>query len=444
MTRTRPARPHAAAATRLAFVSALALAFVLGGATAAFALSRDAVLARGQQWVDAPVPYSQSKHHLGYRTDCSGYVSWCWATGTSWSTSSFHAVTRRIPTAQLKPGDALLKKGYHVRLFYGWLDDAHTEYVAYEAGTAVAICRIHSIADDLAFGYVPTRYNRISNSPKSANVLQNGAFNVWARSWGAAPEQPVWWQTNGGWGETLVVHRKDTYRSARGSLQLLNASDDPAAFTELWQSAPVVAGAEYRLSAWAKTTGDPSGLEVKLVYLDAAGQSIAETTTTGDRANVGGSAFAEMSALTSAPPDAVRALVSVRLAGGTTTDAAGAAVAGTSAILDDISLARPHVSAGIKVSAATARVGKTVWLSGSVTPTCAVGVPAVVYVQRPGTGWKQLSVAQVHASGDGAAWNARFKFTRGMRKGTYWFKTTVPPVDGYLGATTRVVGVKLK
>jgi len=182
-----------------ALLAVLAVAITLVGATSASAISRDQVLARGQVRVDAPVPYSQSRYYAGYRTDCSGYVSMAWSTKTSWSTRSFHLVTHRITTSQLKPGDALLKKGTHIRMFYGWVDAAHTQYVAYEtANGSYAGTRIHAIAEDLAYGYVPTRYNRITDSPKPLNALQNGSFDVWSRSWTGA-EHPVWWQSNESW-----------------------------------------------------------------------------------------------------------------------------------------------------------------------------------------------------------------------------------------------------
>ena len=324
----------------IALALPLAVSLSLLGPACASAISRDTVLARGQDWVNFPVKYSQAKRHLGYRTDCSGYVSMCWKTGTSWSTSTFHSVTRRIAKSQLAPGDALLKKGYHIRLFYGWVDDAHTQYVAYEANTVVAVCRIHSISEDMRAGYAPVRYKRISNSPRPANVLQNGSFDVWARSWGGQAEQPVWWQTSRSWWQTLATHRKDTYRSARNSLQLVNPSGYPANSTELSQSARVAAGANYRLSAWAKTTNDPRGLELRLVYLNAAGASVAETGTTGYAASINGSAFKGMSVLLPTPADAVKAIVTLRLAGATTTDTAGAAVTGSSVVIDDVSLVR--------------------------------------------------------------------------------------------------------
>ena len=41
-------------------------------------ISRQTIIARGQDWVDKHVPYDQGKTHDGYRTDCSGFVSMSW------------------------------------------------------------------------------------------------------------------------------------------------------------------------------------------------------------------------------------------------------------------------------------------------------------------------------------------------------------------------------
>jgi hypothetical protein len=311
---------------------------VLGPASAS-AITRNSVLSRAQSWVDSPVRYSQRKRHLGYRTDCSGYVSMCWQTKTSWSTKSFSGVTRRIAVSQLKPGDALLKKGYHIRLFYGWVDEAHTQYVAYEAGNSlVGVCRIHSIAEDLRVGYKPTRYRRITDSPKSSNLLQNGSFNTWAASWGRG-NQPVWWQTDGQWWQTLATQRKDQYRSARSSLLLTNPGDSRDD-TELSQSVPIVAGASYQLTGWAVTPSDPRGLHMSLEFLNAGGVPVADVVTSGDQWGVGGSAFTGMSVLLAAPADAVRAVVTVGLAASAPTDANAGVPQPSSVTLDDISLVR--------------------------------------------------------------------------------------------------------
>src|SRR5438105_14469861 len=50
---------------------------------------RRSALDRGLRWFDEKVPYSQSRSHDGYRTDCSGFVSMAWQLGTSYTTADF-------------------------------------------------------------------------------------------------------------------------------------------------------------------------------------------------------------------------------------------------------------------------------------------------------------------------------------------------------------------
>lgn len=427
----------------------LSVAFTLIGASSALAISRDTVLARAQGWVDKPVAYSQSKYHAGYRTDCSGYVSMCWGTGTSWSTSTFFAVTHKIRVSQLKPGDAMLKRGSHVRLFYAWADDAHTSYITYESGYgSVAVCRIHDLAADLADGYVPARYDRISDSATPNNVLRNRSFDAWLKPWNRPPEQPLWWTVRGFGLPTLATHRKDIYRTARNSLQLVNPNDGiddtSGEITELSQVATITQGVPYLLTAWAQTPSNPANLELGVAYLDASGQSIVASKTTGEAWGVSNSAFRRMSVKLTAPANATRALVTVRLAGGTTTDTVGGVTNGTSAILDDIALARPQATISIKPNATKFRRGRSVVLKGSIAPAAAVGVRTAVYVQRPGSGWKRLTSATARASGSTATWRSAYYFAKRARRGTYRFRTVVPAIPGYLGATSSIVSVKLK
>lgn len=434
----------------VAVAAACAVAFALISTADAQAITRDEVLSRAQRRVNAPVPYSQSKYYAGYRTDCSGYVSSAWATGTSWATRSFHLVTHRIPVADLKPGDALLKKGYHIRLFYGWLDEERTQYVAYESayGT-VAAARIHSIDDDLAFGYVPVRYDRITNGPAPRNVLNNGAFKTWARSGGGRPDQPVWWSVESEmWWETLARKRTDTYHTRVASLELTNPSEDPEEKTTLSQSVRIVPGADYRTTAWAKTASDPGAIELSIAYLDAAGAAVAETTSTGTAAGLNPVSFRPISMLTSAPAQAVRARMSVRLAGGgalgPSIDSSGTTMTGTAVTLDDISLVRPQVSATILASRTSARNGTRVTLSGKVAPSQAVGAPATVWIKRPGSSWRRLATTTVSASSGAGAWKRTYTFKRGMKRGTYRFRVSVPAVPGHLGTTSTSVAVKLR
>ena len=433
------------ASRRVPIASLVVLAFALAllGTSSASAITRNTVLERAQRRIDRPVPYSQQKYYAGYRTDCSGYVSSCWATGTSWNTRTFYLVTHPITVAELRPGDAMLKKGYHIRLFYGWVDDAHTSYVAYESANGkVAGCRIHSLAEDLEFGYVPTRYDHIQASPKPRNILKNSYFDTWATSWSGS-ESPLWWeQTGPGW-QAFAIHRKSVYRSASNSLQLNNPSDDPGVFSELSQTATITPGASYRLTAYAKSAFDPAGVELALTYLNPLGEPVGERRTTGDAWAIDGTDFKRMSVLDTAPPDAVRARVTVRLAGGSTETSTGP-VAGTSVILDDIVMGRPQISTTITTSRTRAYSGTSAVVSGSVTPTRTIGAPAVVWVQRPGASWTKLATSTVVASGSSATWRAKLSFTRTMRRGVYRFKTVVSEIPGYLGTTSNTVSVTLR
>ena len=48
----------------------------------AFAYScqlRSNMISRGQNWVDRFISYNRSETYDGYRKDCSGFVSMCWA-----------------------------------------------------------------------------------------------------------------------------------------------------------------------------------------------------------------------------------------------------------------------------------------------------------------------------------------------------------------------------
>jgi hypothetical protein len=444
----RIAGPRGGVPARAGLVVVLTLALTLLGTSSAWAITRGTVLSRAQTWVDHPVRYSQSRYYLGYRTDCSGYVSMCWATGTSWATSSFSAVTHRIPTAQLLPGDAMLKKGYHIRLFRGWVDRSHTRYIAYEAGSSlVAVVRTHSISDDLRSGYVPVRYNLITGGAATLNVLENSSFEIWSGSWGdygGYSEEPAWWDVDGdSGGSSSAERRTDVRHSGQDSLRLLSSGyrrsrwSEPTP-SELSQTAPVEAGGLYRLSAWTMTDSDPSAVELGIEYLDAADNSLAETTTTGDRWGVNAAAFTEMSAFTTAPAGATKARVTVRLEG------SGSGGDGSEVTLDDIALERQQLAVGISRSKASVRGKGKVVLSGSATPGSGAPASAIVDVQAPGGKWKRLGVAPITTSASTGTWQRSFTFKRGMRKGVYHFRSTVPGYNGYAGATSRTLSVRLR
>lgn len=96
------------------------------------------MIARGQDWVNKNVPYSQSKTYDGYRTDCSGFVSMCWMLSKpGLTTSTLGSVSRAINKDDLQPGDAMNCASRHVVLFAGWSSSSRTNYISMaEANTA--------------------------------------------------------------------------------------------------------------------------------------------------------------------------------------------------------------------------------------------------------------------------------------------------------------------
>ena len=428
---------------------ALTLVFTLPAAPTAFAITRATVLARAQTWMDKHVRYSQHRTYLGYRTDCSGYASMCWAASKpGWSTSSFHHVTHRIAVEDLQPGDALHKVG-HIRIFYGWVDDAHTMYVTYEqtssSNASGTVTNIKYIQSDLDAGYHPCRYNRIQASPPSSSLVRNGSFDVWALSRITWRDEAVWWSFSGSHDTTVTAHLKTPVKSTRNSAKLLNMSASRSSVAWMSQVVTITPETSYCVSAWARTPCDPAGVEFRFEYLNAAGASIATTHTHGDVAGVDAGSFRAMSIYTRSPLDAATARVSVRLAGGTTTLSSTETVSGTSAVLDEISLVRPQSKMTIKASAGHSHLGGRVTLSGAVTPGAAVGRAYTIYVQKPGSSaWVGYHSHGVYASSGTGAWKCAFAFKRGMRKGVYRFKAELPAFSWWLRAKTGTVSVRLK
>ncbi len=153
-----------------------------GGASAAVtsgacSASRDEILSgtsalraqaieRGFGWLDANVPYSQSKSHAGYRTDCSGFVSMCWELGTSTTTSALVSTSTHASKLsgwdQLLPADALLRQG-HVMLFVGWEPGKSSVCVLEQASTASDMqYRVKSVASLKSQGFEPIRAKKLA------------------------------------------------------------------------------------------------------------------------------------------------------------------------------------------------------------------------------------------------------------------------------------------
>ena len=111
-------------------------ASLLASPASALAVTRAEVIDRASEWSAKRVPYSQSRYHEGYRTDCSGYVSMAWGLPDSLTTWTIPRVAKRIGKGELKPGDVLLNNDggalRHVVIFGGWANAEKTSYIGYE------------------------------------------------------------------------------------------------------------------------------------------------------------------------------------------------------------------------------------------------------------------------------------------------------------------------
>lgn len=160
----RGTSPRASALRAVTFAVSCAAVLALATPSAASAITRAEVLARGERWIAAKTPYSQSRFarldgslvatsvssasRVGYRTDCSGFVSMSLGLTTtsgrplSLSTATLDDVMRRITKDELMPGDVILRPNDlvisgkrvsygHAVIFAGWVDETRTRYVAY-------------------------------------------------------------------------------------------------------------------------------------------------------------------------------------------------------------------------------------------------------------------------------------------------------------------------
>ncbi|MFC7383881.1 hypothetical protein [Sphaerisporangium rhizosphaerae] len=115
----------------------------LAAAAAAAPITRSQVIARAKTWnphTSKRVPYSQTKTHGGYRTDCSGYASMALGLAKPGPITvglAKSAYTRRIQMSELRRGDLVIdaigsNTTRHVVIFDKWANSAHSSYYAYE------------------------------------------------------------------------------------------------------------------------------------------------------------------------------------------------------------------------------------------------------------------------------------------------------------------------
>jgi len=133
----RPSLEIAKRATSAA-LAAVVFAGTLASVTPAFGkyvgspptFDRRDVIHRAKTWTKRRIPYSQVGYRNGYRRDCSGFVSMAWGLPYNLVTWTIPLVAKRIPKADLAPGDVLLNPvgDRHVVIFEKWGDYKHRTY----------------------------------------------------------------------------------------------------------------------------------------------------------------------------------------------------------------------------------------------------------------------------------------------------------------------------
>lgn len=129
----------APASTNLAVQTAAQARTVSAAAT----ITRAKVIANAKTWhphTAQRVPYSQSRTHNGYRTDCSGYASMALGLGKPGLNTvglARSSVSTRISMSALKQGDLIIdatgtSNTRHVVIFVKWANSKHTAYWEYE------------------------------------------------------------------------------------------------------------------------------------------------------------------------------------------------------------------------------------------------------------------------------------------------------------------------
>ena len=107
-------------------------------------------------------------------------------------------------------------------------------------------------------------------------------------------------------------------------------------------------------------------------------------------------------------------------------------------------------SVTIKTASTTAGIGRTVTLSGSVTPLGMIGVNVAVLVMKPGkTYWTYSSNRTVYSLNGSPAWLYKYYFKPGMVKGYYKFKAVAPAAGfassaAFAASESSVISIRVR
>ena len=219
------------------------------------AITRDAVISRGKVWVTKHTPYSQARYayesgmviptsvaspaSVGYRTDCSGFVSMCLnlrtSTGAprSLDSASLSSVLKAITKADLRSGDVILRpKGRnvaygHALIFSAWTDATKTAYWSYEESGSNKGAVTRKVVPYPFFGetgFAPYRYVGIEDTFSDCELAVYGASR-WEDAVGAANLQVA--ATGSATASVTVIVGADSFTDALSGVALAGAYRAP-------------------------------------------------------------------------------------------------------------------------------------------------------------------------------------------------------------------------
>lgn len=202
-----------------------------------WAITRGEIVSRASAWVNANVPYNQRGWRDGYRTDCSGYVSYAWRirdhAGRPKSPNTRglaqHHVTW-ISKEELQSGDVLLNPGVHVVIFDRWANSTHTAYYAYNMRPNRV--RYEWIPYPYWSGYgtfYPARYKGVGDSDDDRTISYGQTVNG---TISPAYDRDTYY-FNGSTGDTITIRMEktsggylDTYLELWKGSSLIGVDDD--------------------------------------------------------------------------------------------------------------------------------------------------------------------------------------------------------------------------
>ena len=164
-------------------------------------IGREEIIDRSWHRFNQRPRYNQDGSLEGFRSDCSGFVSYAWNTlprdNNGWTTYSLPQITHRINHDDLRGGDILLYVGDpnaqtgHVQIFLGWTGAAKTQFQIMEHGggnSGIEPPNLQTMSS-IPGNYYPARYNNVNELDPYGTIRVKWLAGT-TRSWVGEPTVP--------------------------------------------------------------------------------------------------------------------------------------------------------------------------------------------------------------------------------------------------------------